>query len=696
MTTKSIWEDENHREWAELAIRTEPFIDRITGRNDIYVIAKPDMRSEKAQEEEPQPAGYFIPNYARLTIVPNRVFDKDTVHTVADVDPCSITSQRKYPHFVGVAAHEAAHGRHTMHKIPRDLEGKLAYWIKTMEEPRAEYFMLKDFPQYAVYIKATVMDILGGQSFFNNEIFTDELGNLTPEMKALSDRYRAAELCFLIMARAESGVFEYDELEESEIVLRGILGDNDYDSLHDIWLRVIEVKDGKIDELIALAQEIQDVVDPEKEVEDQDQPEQQQNQTPCGASMPSDDDSDEEDEGEGEDGEGSEGEGSGQSQRGKGKGKGSSSGTADDDRADGEDGEGEYSDTDGENSDTDSDGSGNDGEQKDGEGTHGQDQDGPVRQNTIDDLIHQAIRKEIEKAAQSAEEEIADSAPKAGMDFSKNQPEIDANHRAVVSKAKSKIKGVGVGNGGGWYNQLKLSETPPTTADVSRARSLEMSLRQAQYREVTKTTVRSLTPPGRLSMRGMMSREAQVAARQEITATPWAQTHRRMVDNPPITLAIATDISGSMDAYQREVGSFTWAFAHAIKRLQGKVGAVAWDGSVHEYIEPNKTTDLIPFYRNGGTSEGLPAAIFAIDGLMNLSFGEGVRVLTIITDGHLPNNNDVQERINILHSYGVQVLWILTGVGGFIPKNCTHAILRNTSEFGNIVGPKVIELLQRA
>lgn len=702
MTTNSIWKDDKHQEWKDLALRTEPFIDRITGRNDIYVIVKPDTRTEEEQEKESLPAGYFTPAFARLTMVPNKIFDKDTQHTVIDVDPCSITSQRKYPNYVGVAAHEAAHGRHSGYNLP-PLEGKIAHWVAMIEEPRAERWMLEDFPQYAVYIKSIVMDIVGGREFFNNEAFTDPEGKLTPEMKALSDRYEAAGLCFLIMARADSGVFEYDELEESEIILRGILGDDDYDDMHAIWLRALDVEDDQPEEIIALAHEVQAIVDPENKIEDQ--PEEDQVQSPCGSSMPSQgdgEDSDEDEDGEdGEDGEDADGEGNGQAsgkgKRGKGKAKGSSSGNSDDDKADGDNGDNSENGADGE----DTDGEGSDGEDanKDGKDSNGDKsgKDGnPSSGPTLDGLIHKSIRRELDKAAASAKEEIADLANDEGVNFSKNQPEMDAKHRATVSKAKNGIKGVGVGDGGGWYNRLELKEANPAASDVSRARAMEIALRQAQYREVTKTVVRSVTPPGRLSMRGMMNREAQVAARQEITATPWAQTHRRMVDNPPITLAVATDISGSMDSYQREVGSFTWAFAHAIKRLQGKVGAVAWDGAVHEYIEPGKTTDLIPFYRNGGTSEGLPAAIFALDGLMNLSFGEGVRVLTVITDGQLPNTPLIQERINILHSYGVQVLWILTGSSGFIPKNCTHAILQNTNDFGNIVGRKVIELLEKA
>lgn len=688
----SIWENTKHKEWADLARRTEPFIDRLTGRNDIYVTVRPDLRSEKEQKENHVPAGVFTPALARIAFNPNHIFDKDVVTSVADVDPCAIRSQRKYPEFVGVAVHESSHGRHSNFKLPM-LEGKIAHWVAMIEEPRSERWLIEDFPQYAVYVKSMVTNVLGADKFFGGTMFDDQ-----PE--DLQRRYQAGQLCFLVMARAEYGVYEWSELVESEKILREILGDDDYDTMNELWLDAIACKDDEVDEIIALAHRVQALIDPNNQIDDQ--PEQEGAEAPCGAFIlvSMDDDSDEDSDDADGDSEAS-GKGSGKGSSKRGRGNESEDEDSEGEGSDGEDSEGNG---DGKDSDKDSKGKGSGGDDSDSDSDSGSDVgDSAKAKSALDGIIHDAIRKELNKLADEAKKEISEAGQNPGMNFARNKAEEDTRHRQVAKAAKDKIQAAPKASSGGGagfsyysYNRLTLNERVPENADVARARAIEVALGQAQYREVTKTTLRSVTPPGRLSMRGMMTREGQIAARQEITATPWVQTRRRTVDNPPITLAIASDISGSMDHYQKEVGSFSWAFAHAVRRKQGKVGAVAWDSAVHEYIKPGNAMEKIPYYTDGGTSEGLPAAIFALDGLMNLSFAEGVRVLAVITDGQLPNNQLVQERINLLSSYGVNVLWILTHSRGFKPKNTTVAVLDSPADFGKIVGKKVIELLSQA
>lgn len=690
----SIWTNTKDKEWADLARRTEPFIDKLTGRNDIYVTVRPDLRPEDEQKENHIPAGVFTPSLARIAFNPNLIFDKDVVTSVADVDPCAVRSQRRYPEFVGVAVHESSHGRHSSWSMPK-LEGKIAHWVAMIEEPRSERWLIEDFPQYAVFVKSMVTNVLGGDKFFGGTMFDNQ-----PE--ELQRRYQAGQLCFLIMARAEYDVFDWSELQESEKVLRDILGDDDYETMNEIWLDAIALKDDQVDEIVALAERVQAVIDPNNEIDDQ--PEQEGAQAPCGAYIlvPMDGDED-------GDSEGSEGDSDDDSEgSGKGSGKGSSSKrgrgneSEDEEAEDGEgdaDGEGKDSDKDSKDKGKGSSSKDEDGDDSEGDGSGSSDQ--VAGNSPLDGIIQNALRKELSKIAQDAKDEISESGSNTGLSFNRNQAEEDAKHRKVADKAKDKIEKAPSSGGGAGFNnyyryQLTLNERLPKTADTARARAIEAALRQAQYREVMKTEMRSITPPGRLSMRGMMNREAQIASRQEITATPWKQTRRRTVDQPPITLAVASDISGSMDAYQQEVGSFTWGMGHAVRRLQGKVAAVAWDSTVHEYIKPNHTMDKIPYYTNGGSSEGLPAAIFALDGLMNLSFGEGVRVLTVITDGQLPNNQEIQNRIDILHGYGVQILWILTHSRGFKPRNTTVAVLDSPNDFGKIVGKKVIELLAQA
>jgi hypothetical protein len=238
-----------------------------------------------------------------------------------------------------------------------------------------------------------------------------------------------------------------------------------------------------------------------------------------------------------------------------------------------------------------------------------------------------------------------------------------------------------------------LRSIEPNIKDQARMRAIMEAIKRAQYRDIDQIDLYSDVPPGRLLIQEAVQRDAQLSLGVKATAKPWKETRRREVDNPPITLAVATDISSSMSEYQMEVSSFTWAVSKAVRNLSGSVGAVAWNANVYNLMKPNMVKPVIDYYNAIGGSTGLPKAIQTLDGLMNLSFGSGVRLLVVITDGHLPNADEIQYEINQLVANGVIILWINTDYGDVNPKNSVIAHLNNTSDFGKIVGSKIVEAL---
>jgi len=317
----------------------------------------------------------------------------------------------------------------------------------------------------------------------------------------------------------------------------------------------------------------------------------------------------------------------------------------------------------------------------------------------------EGILDELDKLTEKAKQEIAESFSSEKYALPESVSEKNEKKRIQIQQAASKISPTpdkpSNSRMGGWgYSGGNLLSERPTATDIGRSRTISQALKKAQYRDVKRTTSKSQLPPGRFVIREAMNRHAQISNGQAITATPWNQIKRRTVDNPPITVAVATDISGSMGAYQREVASFTWALANAIQKLNGSVGAIAWNGAggpIREMIKPNsRISETINYYTAGGGSDGLPGAIKAADGLMNLGFGEGVRVLAVITDGELPNMEAVRKEITYLVNQGVLVLWILTSSRGARVNNAVNAVLKSPEDFGRIVGPKIIETLQQA
>jgi hypothetical protein len=599
----SIWTEPDHIEWAELAKRTEPFVEKLTGREDLAVVVKPDVRPPADQKSDPIPGGVFFPSFARINLNPNLLFDS-YLSDVKFVDPTSIYSQRAFPRYIGTTVHESGHAKHSP-EFPAELAGNVLGWAKALEETRSEGKILQMFPQYVSYIKAIVKTIVSRGFISDPSIHDNGTG--------LIQRYNIANTALLVMAREDIGVFNAGELTNAEAVCRKTLGNKDYNALREIWLEAQELEDNQIDRLIELAEAIQKMIDPNDELTNANQ---YADLLPCGAYI-----------------------------------------QGGDTRVD-----------------------------------PNQNNSSPAPSFTAD---FDQIMEDVQNASIEAEKEIRSQGTSA-IPPKRNIQEENQAHRERIKQSVDNFNRNSASYGRGWANP-NLNIIAPTAKDISRSRAMTEALRKAQYREVSKTFNNSELPPGRLIIREAMNRDAQIASGQAITATPWKQVRRREVDNPPITLAVASDISGSMSVYQREVSSFTWAVSIAVKQLMGSSGAVAWNGKSFPLFQPNRVDQSkLPYYSAAGGSDGCPEAIRTLDGLMNLSFGTGVRVLAVITDGELPSHALIQKEIDLLAQRGVIILWILTTRNGFQPKNATVALLKHPDEFGNIVGQKMIEALSRA
>lgn len=680
----TIWTDAKHDEWAELSIRTLSFVDKLTNRNDILITIEPDLRDYDLRVLKPRPAAWFVPSKAEMFYTANALFD-DATDSMEDVNPASIVSQRNNPVYIGAVFHESSHARYTTYTLP-PLPAHINRWVTLLEEPRCEGKLLKEFPQYKNYVKAIATHIVA-KGFFNDEKLKGK--------DELARRFEATELAILLLARAHNGVFENEDLSACTQLVSSTLGKKDFSAIEELYIRALSLESEDMDELIEIAEGIHRIVDRKNEAADNNS--RQQNQSmPCGSSMPAPPSASDQDGEPGSPSAGNPGKEPSENKPSSDDKNDSPHSEDEEDKEESEDGESGS----GSASDDSSGGNGNSNTGGSGEKEETEIPDAtihPTAKGWGNNVNPDDILRDIAAVSEKAKKDIENGALPAPIDIRKNVQEENKEHRSDIAKKKKNIKGgtkTDFGTSFGTeYGDIRVRDEPPTNRDISRSRAISAAIEKAQFRDIARTVTPSQLPPGRLSIRQTMNRAAQIASRQEVTATPWNQTRRREIDNPPITLAIATDVSGSMGIYQREVSSFTWAFANAVSRLKGKVGAVAWNVQSHQLIAPNKRYEKIPVSNAIGGSTGLPNAIYALDGLMDLSFGEGVRVLAVITDGKLPTHYQIQQKIDKLAGYGVQIIWILTRRDGFRPKNATIAVLERTDDFGKIVGQKVIEML---
>lgn len=255
---------------------------------------------------------------------------------------------------------------------------------------------------------------------------------------------------------------------------------------------------------------------------------------------------------------------------------------------------------------------------------------------------------------------------------------------AAAERSSARIFGPASGPGRRRRAKSPVSGTrAPYPAEVAAASQLARALKSAAYRERTETVTHSVTPPGRLSMRGALARDAQKAAGAIPTATPWVHTSRRHQPSPPLRVGIAVDISGSMYDAAAPVASAAWITARAIALTNpdSKTATVAFGDAVTPITRPGTNPSAVTEFRAEDGTEKIRTAIDALDGALGLTRPGAARLLVIVSDGHYwgPERAGAQARVDRLIASGCAVLWIALA-DGYAPAPLTGCHLLNLAD----------------
>jgi hypothetical protein len=166
-------------------------------------------------------------------------------------------------------------------------------------------------------------------------------------------------------------------------------------------------------------------------------------------------------------------------------------------------------------------------------------------------------------------------------------------------------------------------------------------------------------------MRGVLAREAQRAAGATPTAEPFTRLTRTAVPTPPLRLAIACDVSGSMGMVTKGVASTAWILANATRHtpVPADTATVIFGNHVRPITRPGIAPSVITEFAAEDNWENIPTAIDALDGALGLSTPGAARLLVIISDGNFrpEPRHEGQQRLDRLRASGCAVLWLTTG-----------------------------------
>jgi len=120
------------------------------------------------------------------------------------------------------------------------------------------------------------------------------------------------------------------------------------------------------------------------------------------------------------------------------------------------------------------------------------------------------------------------------------------------------------------------------------------------------------------------------------------------------------DISGSMGSAMESMATTAWVMSEAGRRIQAKTAMVYFGSDVFPTLKVGQKLDKVSVYSAPDGTEMFHKAFMALDGSLNLTYGDGVRMLVIVSDGNY-TGTETEHAKNVMKSCeqnGVAVLFI--------------------------------------
>jgi hypothetical protein len=344
----------------------------------------------------------------------------------------------------------------------------------------------------------------------------------------------------------------------------------------------------------------------------------------------------------------------------------------------------------------DSEGEGGESGEGSGEGSGDGEGEGKGTLSRIAEAVSAAAEDEAEGQVDGAKARDEADARKAEAGEVKKS---DKAAKAVFGVSDKISHGHGYGSGEGINGAVNPPVKVRATANV-----LARAIQKAQHRERSKTIVSASVPPGRLKSSAAVRRSAQRSMGIPVTTEPWRQTVRKHIENPPITVGIMVDISGSMRWAETPVAEAAWAIAHAVHRNDGDTATVAYGEKVHAVTKPGENPRLMRTFDASGGTEEVIGALRALDGGLNLTNGRGVRMLVNVSDGqHTPSQRTGATAIlKRMTAAGVKVLWVDMNGGGWggtdpiLMPGVEVVTINRGDDLGRLIGSAMTKALNAA
>lgn len=335
-----------------------------------------------------------------------------------------------------------------------------------------------------------------------------------------------------------------------------------------------------------------------------------------------------------------------------------------------------------------------------GEGEEGEGEGNPMP-SPLSDLIQDSAEDVSVSNSQTLSDqqkiENWDEEVKSRSQSAQNRNRKKATAQKIFDK-QNDAKGSGSGS---TIQEERVPNSNERVAAVAVAKMLE----RAKYRERSVHKVRSTLPQGRLNARAAVQ-NAALEARGSIERVPsWDRKVRKHTDDPTLRLGVMVDISGSMWEAMESMATTAWVMGEAGRRIQAKTAMVYYGSGVFPTLRVGQRLDKVRVFTAPDGTEEFSDAYSALDGELGLTFGDGVRMLVIVSDGqYRPNQVEAARKaLQECKRNGVGVVWISPkGTWGSQAKRTieeaawgVHLDQLEVTEIATLVGKAAAEALGR-
>jgi hypothetical protein len=321
-----------------------------------------------------------------------------------------------------------------------------------------------------------------------------------------------------------------------------------------------------------------------------------------------------------------------------------------------------------------------------------------------------ALAKQLSESSEEAQENASEAIEqeqtleKFGEESKSRQSEAQKNNqrKAQAKEIFHKAHNQEAGNGSG----SRVSERrQPSGAERASAVQIAKALEKAKYRERSVHVRKSQIPQGKLIARNLIQNRAMESMGKRGELPEWKSKTRKHTDDPTLRLGVMVDISGSMGMAMEAMGQTAWILSEAGRRIQAETAMIYYGSGIFPTLKRGQRLGEVTIYTAPDGTEKFGEAFEALDGELGLTFGDGVKILVVVSDGNYTPSQTERAK-NILtecRQAGVAVLWIT-------PKGCysygakdilqesawgVHLDEMPTDEIARLVGKSASEALGR-